>query len=141
MLSLVELTVTRIAVTVRERRAVLFPEHHQRHIATLQLLMHLRPVGSRASRALVKASRREQPSLQLRIADLRRDRPCNADHFGTRHELADRRLANTRGVAHLSDAEPQLVRQTQNLANLPHRHSHPRHRLPRCSWLTGGPIS
>ena len=56
-------------------RAMLLPQQHQRHAATLEFLVHLRPVGHRLRRALVEARRREQPPLQLGVGDLRRNWP------------------------------------------------------------------
>src|ERR1700752_2684088 len=35
-----------------------------------------------------------------------------------------------KGSAHLAHTQPQLMRQPQYLTDLPHRHSHPGHRLP-----------
>ena len=55
---------------------------------------------------------------------------------GAVHVLANRRLADPCCLAHLSDAQPQLIRQPQHLTDLPHRHSHPCHRLPLL-FLTG----
>ena len=110
--------------------AVLLPQKLQRHAAALELLVHLGPVGSRARRAIVETGRREQPTLQLGVADLRRDRPRDADHLGAAHVLANRRLADTCCIPDLTDAEPQLMRQPQHLTDLPHRHSHLRHRSP-----------
>src|SRR5882757_3056457 len=42
---------------------------------SLEFFVHVRPVGQRLRQALVEARRREQPSLQRRVADLWRDRP------------------------------------------------------------------
>jgi hypothetical protein len=58
--------------------------------------------------------------------------PGDPDHPRTTHVLRNRRLADACCLAHLTDAEPQLMRQPQHLTDLPHRHSHPRHRSPLC---------
>ena len=129
----VKLAEARVAMAVGTFGAMLLPQQHQSHAAPLQLLVHLGPIGHRLAWAVMEAGRREQPPLQLRIADLRRDRPGDADHLGAGHVLADRRLADAGCLSHLTHAEPQLVRQSQNLSDLPHRHSHRRHRPPRCS--------
>jgi len=128
----VKLAEARVAVAVRALAAMLLPQDHQRHAASLQLLVHLAPVGNSARRAVVETGRCEQPPLQLGVADLQRDRPRDADHLGAGHVLANCRLADACCFPHLTDAEPQLVRQPQHLSDLPHRHSHPRHRPPRC---------
>src|SRR6516165_6709040 len=47
-----------------------------------------------------------------------------------RRYVAERRLANAGCLAHLTYAQPQLMCQPQHLTDLPHRHSHPGHRLP-----------
>ena len=117
-------------MAVRVLGAMLLPQHHQRHAASLQLLVHLAPVGNSTRRALVEAGWREQPPLQLGVANRRRDRPRDADHLGPGHVLGNCRLADACCLAHLTDAEPQLMRQPQDLTDLPHRHSHPRHRPP-----------
>src|SRR5215831_4343802 len=127
----VKLTKTRIAVTVPNFRAMLLPQDHPCHATPFQLLVHLGPIRSLACRTVMKPCRCEQPPLQFRVADLRQW-PRDADHLGTGHELAYRRFTDTSCLAHLTDAEPELVRQTKHLANLSHRHSHLWHRLPRC---------
>lgn len=60
---------------IDRRGAMLRPQDHQRHAATLEFLVHLRPVGQRLGRAAVESRRREQPPLRLGAGDLRRDRP------------------------------------------------------------------
>src|SRR6202521_3204722 len=86
------------------RGAMLLPQDHERHAATLEFFVHLRPVGQRLRGALVEARRREQPSLQRGVADLRRDRPREPDHLGAPHVLRNRRLADACCLAHLTDA-------------------------------------
>src|SRR5580704_18021117 len=110
--------------------ARLFPQNHQRYAAAFEIFVHLRPIGQRLRRALVEARRRKQKPFQLGVADLWRDRPRDPEHLGTVHVLADGRLADACSLAHLTHAQPQLMRQPQYLSDLPHRHSHPGHRLP-----------
>jgi hypothetical protein len=93
--------------------------------SSAELLVHLRPVGQRLCRAVVESRRREQPPL----GDLSRDRPRDPDHPGATHLLTNRRLADARDLAHLADADTQLMRQPQHLSDLTHRHSHSGHRL------------
>ena len=126
----VKLAEAGIAVAVDMRGAMLLPQDHQRHAATLEFFVHLRPVGQPLRRALVEARRREQPPLQLGVADLWRDRPRDPDHLGAAHILGNRRLADARRLAHLADGQPELMCQPQHFTNLPHRHSRPGHRLP-----------
>src|SRR5262249_47229341 len=47
-------------------------------------------------------------------------------------------LALSRGLAHFTNTELVLMRQTQHFANLPHRHPLLRHRLAPLFLLTGG---
>ena len=126
----VKLAEAGISVTLDVLGAMLLPQDHQRHAATLEFLVNRRPVGQRLRRALVESGRREQPPLQVGVGDLWRDRPRDPDHLGAAHVLGDRRLADTCCLAHLTDAEPKLMRQPQHLTDLPHRHSHPGHRSP-----------
>jgi hypothetical protein len=135
----VKLAEAGISVALDMLSAMLLPQDHQRHAAALEFLVNLRPFRHRLRRAVVESRRHEQPPLQLGVSDLRRDRPRDPDHLRAAHVLGDRRLADTCGLAHLTDAEPQLMRQPQHLTDLPHRHSHPGHRLP-LSFLTGLPI-
>src|SRR5215831_19126775 len=134
----VKLTVAAIPVAVGDFGTILLPQDHQRHVSSLQFLVHLRPVRQRSRWSLVKAGGCKQPRLQLGVADLRRDWPRDANDFGAGHELADGRFANPGGPAHLTDAELVLVCQAQNFANLPHRHPLRRHRLPPLFLLTEG---
>src|SRR4029077_8276282 len=82
---------------------------HQRHTATLEFFVYLRPVGQLLRRALMKACRGEQPPLQFGVADLRRDRPRDPDYLGAAHVLGNRRLADARLLADLTDAEPLFM--------------------------------
>ena len=128
----VQLAEVRVAVAVGTFGAMLLPQDHQRDAAPLQLLVYLGPIGHWLGRAIVEAGRDEQPPLQIGVAQLGRHRPRDTDHLGAGDVLADCRLADTCRLAHLADAEPQLVRQPQHLADLPHRHSLAGHRPPRC---------
>src|SRR6516165_6968102 len=119
-----------IAVAVGMLGAMFFPQNHQRHAAALKFFVHFRPIGQRLRRPLVEARRRKQKPFQLGVADFWRDRPRDPDHLGTVHVLANGRLANAGCLAHLTYAQPQLMCQPQHLTDLPHRHSHPGHRLP-----------
>jgi hypothetical protein len=126
----VKLAEAGISVALDMLGAMLLPQDHQRHAATLEFLVNRRPVRHPLGRAVMESRRREQPPLQVGVGDLWRDRPRNPDHLGPAHVLGNRRLADTCCLAHLSDAEPKLMRQPQNLTDLPHRHSHPGHQLP-----------
>ena len=84
--------------------------------------------------------RRKQQPLQVRVAKLRRDRPRDAGQLGAPHVIANRRLPDPGRLAHRTHAEPQLMRQPQHLADLPHRHSHPRHRSSLCFTGTADPL-
>ena len=56
----------------------------------------------------------------------------DAEHAGPGHVLVDGCLADPGRRAHLTHAEPQLVRQPQYFTDLPHRHSHRWHQPPHC---------
>jgi hypothetical protein len=53
--------------------------------------------------------------------------------IGAVHVLGHGRFADAGCLAHLTDAEPQLMRQPQHLSNLPHRHFIPAIGRPCCS--------
>ena len=118
---------------------MLLPQDHQRRAATLEFFVHLRPVGQRLRRALMEARRREQPPLQLGVADLPFSGgighviPTTLARFTYSETAVLPTPVASRTWTH---AQPQLMRQPQHLTDLPHRHSHPCHRLPLL-FLTG----
>lgn len=126
----VKRTETRISMAISMLSAMLFPQDHQRYAAAFEFFVRLRPIGQRLRLALVEPRRREQKSFQLGVVDLWRDRPRDPDHFGTVHVLANCGLADAGCLVHITHAQPQLMRQSQHLSDLSHRHSHPGHRLP-----------
>jgi hypothetical protein len=118
-----------VGAALRMFDAILLPQQHQRHAATLELRMDVRPVRLMTLSPFRRVPRRKQPPLQLGIIDLVRQRPAQARYRRTAQVIADRCLADSRRLADKPPAQPHLISQTQYVSYLPHRHSLRRHRL------------
>src|SRR5262245_54186438 len=121
-----------------ERSAVWQPVHRDLEVRAAYM-----PDAARAYHVIPQTDLKgsASPRFRHRLSEFRRfiggllafaslNRACETDHLGACNKLAHGRLANARCIAHLSDAEPELVGKTQHLTNLPHRHPLLWHRLP-----------
>src|SRR6516162_4537106 len=114
--------ITAVAVAARMVRAILLPQQHKRHAASLELFVQFGPIGRRALR-LDLARGREQPALKLAVIEYFRQRPGQPDHLGAAHNLTSRGLADPKRLADLPVAQSKRVPKTKHLAHLAHRQS------------------
>lgn len=123
----VQLAEARVAVAVRLLGQILLPQQRERHAATRQLALHLRPVDRRTG-AFVADDRKQAP-VELDVVEPVRQRPSEARDRGPAHVLRRLRLADAGRLADLAVAQSKGVLQAKHLAHFAHRQSLRRHRL------------
>ena len=110
--------------------AVLLPKQRQGHIGAAQLAMHPGPVGHRALIRGDRRRRREQQRFQLLVIEICGQGPAHAGGAGPAEIAAHRPLAQPQALRNPTLRQLAGKPQSQNFADLAHRHSLGRHLVP-----------
>jgi hypothetical protein len=119
-----------IAEPVGRTSPVLLPQQRQGHIGAAQLAMHPGPVGHRALIGGDRRRRREQQRFQLLVIEICGQGPAHARGAGPAEIAAHCRLAQPQALRYPPLRQLAGKPQSQNFADLAHRHSLGRHLVP-----------
>src|SRR5512134_3418719 len=118
----------RVSVAVRMLAQILEPEQLHRDAAAAQLLLDDFPVRERPVH-IAGVARREQSSIELLVSKPARLVVAETGSPGAVEILPNRRAREPRTASDLGLAQTELVLQTQDLADPPHRHPRSGHLL------------
>ena len=119
-----------IAEPVGRAGPVLLPQQRQGHIGAAQLAMHPGPVGRRALIRSDRRRRREQQRFQLLVIEICGQGPAHAGGAGPAEIAAHRPLAQPQALCNPPLRQLAGKPQSQNFADMAHRHSLGRHLVP-----------
>ena len=128
--TLVKVAEPGIAEPVGRAGPVLLPQQRQGYIGAAQLAMHPGPVGHRALICGDRRRRREQQRLKLHVIEIFGQWPAHPGGAGPAEIAAYRSLAQPQALGNRPLRQLACKPQSQNFADLAHRHSLGRHLVP-----------